>query len=213
MYYEYQTTALSNDADGIFQDQTTAGADTLTLNGDLVSGGVATAGEAAQIVVEGTGDNDEVNITFVGTDSNGFAISETFLLADNNSATSTLAFKTITEAPTVDAAVDGNIEAGWLSSNPGYTKAFRVNGQHSSLNLGALVDVTGTIDIDLEVCLDPPQSFYANSWVADASWVVYAMDGITADTAKLVDIPCNGVRLKINSGTGTAKLRLLQSNG
>ena len=63
----FTTTALTNDANGIFEDQTTAGAATLTLNGALVESGVAycygltgTNAQGQLIAIEGTGNNSGI---------------------------------------------------------------------------------------------------------------------------------------------------------
>jgi hypothetical protein len=63
----FTTTALTNDPDGIFEDQTTAGAGSLTLDGALVESGVAycygstgTTKQGQLIAIEGTGNNSGV---------------------------------------------------------------------------------------------------------------------------------------------------------
>ena len=129
----FTTTALTNDANGIFEDQTTGGAASLSLDGALVSDGVAycygTTGTTKQgqlIAIEGTGNNSGITATITGT-LGGETVTEDLTLANNGTATSAKYYNTVS-AISVDGAVTGNIEGGWLSSstNPAVTLAYKI---------------------------------------------------------------------------------------
>ena len=120
------TIALTDDANGIFEDQTTAGAADLSLDGALVASGVAycygealpTAKQGQLLAIEGTGNNSGVVATITGTFGGGAQVEE-LTLANNGTATSANYWTTVTNIA-VDGAVTGNIEGGWLaaSTNP-----------------------------------------------------------------------------------------------
>jgi hypothetical protein len=137
----FTTTALTNDANGIFEDQTTAGAATLTLNGALVESGVAycygltgTNAQGQLIAIEGTGNNSGITATITGT-LGGATVTETVTLANNGTATSTYYFNTVSSI-TVSGAVTGNIEGGWLSSstNPAVILAVKTDRIQNPFN-------------------------------------------------------------------------------
>ena len=78
MYKQIDIAVLTNDANGIAEDQTTSGAADLSLDGALVSGGIATTtnSTAQMVAIEGTGNNSGITFTITGTDPNGQAHSE-----------------------------------------------------------------------------------------------------------------------------------------
>lgn len=208
--FNYQSTALTNDPNGIFEDQTTAGAGTLSLDGVLVSSGVAVAGEASLVGIGGAGDNTGVNFTVTGFDSNGAVVSDTFAGVNNSTASSLISFKTVSGI-TVDGAITGNVSGGWSSLNPGYGKAYRVNANQGDFKVMLAVKVTGTINYTAQYTPDSPTDTYANSWAVDADW--RSVDGLAAlavDDESNIAFPVHGVRLSINSGTGTAKFKSRQ---
>ena len=101
---------LVDDANGIAEDQTTGAAATLTLDGALVTSGVAiltqitspggfrppkTNDIAMQVTLEGSGNNSGVAFTLTGTDADGKAIIETIQGGNTVAVTTVLFFKTV----------------------------------------------------------------------------------------------------------------------
>lgn len=181
------TATLIDDANGLFEDQTRVGAGALTLNGVLVSGGIAyiygsanTTVQAQKISVEGTGNNSGITITLVGTDAGGAAQTETFTLANNGTATSTLYFRTISSA-TVSGSVTGNIEAGPLSAQGGAIPEFYLDRQQlpGNTSLTAALVSAGSATAQYSVTVRDPQS--ATSYAQDAVW--QTVDGLSAVSA------------------------------
>ena len=70
------TVALTEDANGIAVDQTTAGAADLDLDGVLVTGGIATAAETQSVSIEGAGNSSGITFAITGTDPDGNTLSE-----------------------------------------------------------------------------------------------------------------------------------------
>jgi hypothetical protein len=102
-------------ATAVALSQTLGAAGNLTLNGSLVSGGVATLDAPRRIVVAGTGDNSGITFTITGAgrpqNNGGAAISETITGADDGSASTTQDFATVTKVSS-SGAITGNVTVG-----------------------------------------------------------------------------------------------------
>jgi hypothetical protein len=110
------------DDNGICASQTPAagGVQSLTLNGALVSGGVATMDVPRILSVTSAGDDSGRTFTFTGTDRHGFTITEEVTGGNVAAAYTTKCFKTITGVTTDDdtagAVIVGTSDAmfsGW----------------------------------------------------------------------------------------------------
>ena len=100
------------DPDGIAAAQAVAGPANLTLNGALVSGGVATLDvpRAVQIDSANAGDTTQT-ITVTGTDEYGATLVEAIDLNGTTAVLGKKAFKTVTQMA-ISAATAGNVNAG-----------------------------------------------------------------------------------------------------
>ncbi len=196
------TATLTNDANGIFEDQTTGGAAALVLNGALVSSGVAyaygsanTTPQGQKISIEGTGSNAAFTATVVGTDAGGAAQTETFALVDNGTATSTLYFRTVSSI-TVSGNIDGNIEGGFLSAQGGATREFYLDRQQLPGNAQLTVALVsaGTVTAQYSETMRDPQS--ATSYAQDAVWqTVDGLSAVTATTSSNLAYNANAARI------------------
>lgn len=213
MYDEITTVALKNDPNGIFEDQTTAGAGSLSLNGNDVSGGVAYCYgtsenriQAQKISIEGTGNNSGVVATITGT-AFGATITENLTLANNGTATSTGWFETVTSI-TVDGAVTGNIEGGWLSSNGAVTRPIMCDRRQVPFDQSVSVYLDGTMTYTVEHTSKNPRDEYTIDFSSSATWL--DTDGLTSLTASGDGnhaYPVSATRLNITSYTsGTATI-------
>lgn len=207
----FSVVALDNDANGICVDQTTAGAGDLTLDGALVSGGVATIAMAQIISIEGTGDNSGVVFTITGTNAEGKTVSENVTGANNGTADSTGYFKTVTGI-SVDGAITGNVEIGPLSANGAVTPCHVVNRVQSPFNMSLFVDQTGTLTWTVQHTeSDPFLTTYTNAYSTDATWrSTTGLTSKTADAEGNIAFPVQAVRLNVASGSGTADFTVLQ---
>lgn len=129
-------------ANGVAQAQAVSGAGNLTLNGSLVTGGVAVFDVPRAVSVTSTGAGDTTQTaTVYGTDMYGLAQTET--IAFNGAATipGKKAFKTVTRVA-ISAALAGNGSAG---STDVLGLPYRVNSRNYMLTAwdGAFV-TTGT---------------------------------------------------------------------
>ena len=202
--------ALTNDANGICVDQTTGGAADLTLDGALVSGGVATAAAAQKVSVEGTGNNSGITFTIAGANADGVTISEVLTGANNGTATTTAYFVTVTSIA-ASAAVTGNVEIGWLSANGAVTKSFVTDWTQSPYNQSLFVK-SGTLTYTVQHTEDDPEGTYTSSFSENAEWrSTTDLTALTASNEGNIAFPVRAVRGQITAYTsGTLRLTSIQ---
>ena len=151
---------VADDADGIAQSQTPAGAGNFTLNGTLTSGGVYTNADGGARKITFTSANNESGDTYTitGTDADNRAQTETIAGPNTTTITSSKFWKTITQIAT-NGAASGAITIGVsddLSSNTIPLNRFG--------DVGALLqlDFTGTISITIQATAANPQAAWAD---------------------------------------------------
>lgn len=216
------TTTLINDANGVFEDQTTAGAAFLDLDGALVSGGVAyTYGSAStdkqgqKLSIEGTGSNSAFTATIVGTDPGGAAQTVVLALVDNGAATTAEYWRSI-ESIYVNGEIDGNIEGGFLSANGAALAEFYLDRQqlpgNASLTASLSASGAGTFTAQYSVTVRDPQS--PDSYAATAVWqAVDGLSGVAATTSSTLAYDAVATRLIITAYTsGTITYTVIQGN-
>lgn len=206
---------LTDDANGIFEDQTAGGAGDLTLNGALVSDGVATAAHAQKVSLESTGDLSGVTFTITGTDADGKTITEDLAGPNNSTVDSVNFFKTVTNVA-VDGSVGTNVEGGFLAANGMVTQTVPVDykvGQPIGLYFQL---AAGTMTISAQHTGDSPfdDIFGENDSIQKSGlWLaVTGMSGENASDAALLEIPSRAVRFiqSAGSATGEAVFTLVQ---
>ncbi len=212
------TAALVNGANNIFQDQGGTGVGRMTLNGSLVSGGVAylygatsTQPQGQRISVEGTGNNLGVTLTIVGTGPGGNPVTEVLTLANNGTATTATYFRTVTSI-TRSATITGNIEAGWLSANGAATREFYLDRQQLPGNASLTVAVTGTVTFTAQYSVterDPVELAYAQRAVWQS---VDGLAALSATTSSNLAYPAIATRVLVTAGTGTVVYTVIQGN-
>jgi len=193
-------TALSNDANGIFTDQTGT---SITLDGALVSSGVATASAAQKVSLESTGDESSVNFTIVGTDADGKANSEVLAGPNANTVDSVLYYKTVTSI-TPSASITTAVEGGFLSAS-GAVSASLVPDLTLPPLMSIVVDSCTCTYIIEHTSMNTPSS-------VDQIWFsTVGLDSKTADAESNIVAPVGGVRARISAYTsGSLELIILQ---
>ena len=111
------TKGATADSDGVCQSQQPSAAGNLTMNGTLVSGGVATFDYARPVTVTSDADDFARMFRISGTAANGIVITEDIHGSSENTVRSYLYFKTVTNV-WIDAATVGNISVG-MANIPG----------------------------------------------------------------------------------------------
>lgn len=124
----YQATPVAIATNNVATAQAVAGAGNLTLNGALVSGGIATFDIPRSVQTTSSSASDTTQtVTFYGTDVYGLAVVETLTLNGTAAILGVKAFKTITRIA-VSAVTVGNISAG---SGDKFGLPYRINKKGS----------------------------------------------------------------------------------
>lgn len=197
------------DDDGAAQNQTPSGAGDLTLNGALVTNGVAElcdAGMERQVLVTTASNESAKTITIYGTDANGQAINESMTGPNATTGTTTGYFRTITRVA-VSAAFTGNVKVG--TNGVGATRPVALN-TYGRPEVSIQVDVSGTVNFTVQQTLDDINEVGRTS----VDWFSHPDSALAAATAaaqgNYAYVP-RLVRCKMNSGTGTATMTILQA--
>ena len=197
------------DDDGVAQNQQPSGAADLTLNGALVSGGVATlcaAGMERQVLVTTAANESTKTITIYGTNATGNPISEAITGPNATTGTTTGYFRTITRVA-VSAAFTGNVKVG--TNGVGATRPVNLD-TFGRPEVSIQVDVSGTVNFTVQQTLDSIDTVGRTS----VDWYSHpdaALAGATASAQGNYGYIPAFVRCKINSGTGTATMTLIQA--
>lgn len=193
------------DADGIAVNQTTLGAADLTLNGILVSGGVAQLGSQRKVAGHSTGNIATVIFTVYGTDWAGNSITDTVTGISNTSVSTTLDFLTVTRIA-ASAAVGTNVEFG--TTDVGASQPLVLDRYLDPFNVSLFVDITATVNVTVQYTGDDNVLTSSGPFV----WFDHSdLTGKTADTVGTIISPVSAVRLLTNSGAGSAELTVLQA--
>lgn len=201
--YKRTYTPLTPDTNGVCVDQTAGGAANLTITGALATDGVATMSDdlAHRLSIESAGNLSAVTFTITGTDVDGHAQTEAVTGPNATTVESTSYFKTVTQVA-VDGAVGTNVEIGPVDEAVGPTVVvdYRMKDFEASLGL----DITGTINMDVEVTLDPV--FGAGVYPQQVcTWKNHSvLAGVTATANDNLEYPPRAVRVVLNSYTAGA---------
>jgi hypothetical protein len=203
------------DADGIATAQTPAagGAQNLTLDGALSSGGSYTSGDGAgrQISVTAAANDSARTLTITGTDSDGNAQTETMTGAELNITTTESAkyWNTVTQV-SVDDDTAGNISVGTVDELASRTMSLN---RHASTGALFHFNVTGTIDVTVQVGAFSPTGFATQ---ADMPWMdsnTAALVNATANQLNSIETHATAFRLLVNSYSSGAEVQVYLSQG
>jgi predicted DNA-binding ribbon-helix-helix protein len=148
---------LDVDTNGIAENQTTAGAADLDLDGAQVVDGVwdihavpTTAYSegvgGVRIAIDSAGDVSSVVFTVYGTDQDGIARTETITGVTTSAVNSVTFWQTITRIA-ADAAVGSNVFVGAIDQIVSETLPLNWRNNYSAT---FVVDITGTLQYDIE---------------------------------------------------------------
>lgn len=195
------------DADGIAQAQQPAS--TFTLNGALVSGGVAQLGAPRRVLITTTADETSVTFTVTGANRAGDVLSEDVAGVNNTSTYTALDFYTVTSV-TNSAALAGNVTIG--TNGIGGSPWVRLD-TWALPAVAVQVNVSGTVNYTLQQSLDDPNDPTNPVAAASMVWINSAdttVVGATASAQTNYAFAPRFVRILLNSGSGTATATISQ---
>jgi len=203
---KYTTTTCTPtavDADGVCASQS-PGAGAILINGALAAAGVATFGAAQLVRLTSAGNDAGITFTFIGTDADGNAQSQTVAGTNASNSDTTLYFKTITSI-TKSGATAGAIVVGNLINSVSPTLRTETGINPFNLSLVAeLVSGTATFAADVT---------YGDHNAYPALWIEHAaITGKSATFASTQTAPIAGIRLRLTaSSSGNVRLRCVQA--
>ena len=205
--------AVSN---GIATSQSGSASTPLTLNGSLVSSGIAVldtfnaltnSAPGRRVVIAYTG--TDTSFAIVGTNQSGNTIVDT-AVGSGGSAVSNMDFVTVSSITPVGGGLTG-VTAG--TNGVGASQWWTANWRgYSPISLSAAVElVTGAVNFTLQYTYDDP-----NLLVAGLLFPTPFSDSVIVNQAVTIDggigpAPVKATRILINSGTGEIRCRFVQA--
>ena len=194
------------DDDGIAAAQNPANNADVTLNGALVSGGIAVMDIARRVAITSAGDDTAVTFTIYGTNNRGIAIQESIKGTNTGTAVSTKDYLTVTRIATAGDAVNG-LKIG--TNGQASTPWFPVNHRFRPFNLGFTVALSSgaVLTYTIEHTEDDVQDL---SLIQTGNINVFQHPDIASKSANAdgnYGYPMRAIRLTLNSYTsGSATL-------
>ena len=203
------TMVASND-DAICTAQTPAEAGALTLDGALVSGGVATLDVPRHLLLTTSADESAKTVTITGTDRYGNALTVSTTLPNNSTKIVAYNFKTVTGI-VIDAATAAAIKVGTADA---------LDSQWIPLDWPFSGKTTVTVHLSAGANLtyntySTASDIQANGFVeSDAVTQTVSLLAGNTDVQALLDGPLTALRFGLTSYvTGTATITLLEQEG
>lgn len=195
------------DADGIAQSQTPLAGGALTLNGALVTAGVADLGAPRRVLFTTVGNESGRTFTVTGTDWFGNTITEAVTGPNATTGYTELDFETVTSI-TVDAATANSLTVG--TNGIASTQPIPLD-VHGRPDVSLQIAVTGTINYTVQQTLDP---MFALATSSSPNWFDHPDAELVAETVNrqgnYAYIP-TGTRVLVNSGTGSGTFTVVQA--
>jgi hypothetical protein len=175
----------------------------ISINGSLASGGVASLSQARRVIVTSQGDDTGITFSIVGTDRYGRAQTEVLKGTSGPSTPAQTAhdFLTVTSI-TPSGAVASSVTAGTngTASSDAYIVDWVPNGNLIGINAIA----SGSVTYSVEECYDDfsPAWDQANNtwnWVQDAT-----IKSTSASAHGQLAGPFTAIRITVNSYSGTS---------
>ena len=202
----------SASANNIALSQTTAGAANLTLNGSLVTSGVATLDEPRQVLITNVGNDSAITFTVYGTWIGGQTISETVQGTSGSSVATALDFATVTRVAVSGATSVSGVTVG--TNGVAGSRWIRLDSWADS-NTSIQCNVSGTANYTVQVTMDDPNSPTNPVAVGSVTWInTNDTDAVSAisDIFTNFQFTPTFARILLNSGTGTVAATFAQFN-
>jgi len=190
---------------GIAQSQSLAAGGTLTLNGTLVTGGVANLGSQRRVVITSAGNDAARKATIVGANGTGSARTEIITLGSAAAVVSINDFLTVGTV-SVDGAIASTVTVG--TNGTGSTDCIMPNFHLTPFDVTIDTQVSGSVTYAVEGTQD-------NYWDAVPSpptinvHTIAASGSVAAETTLSTAI--RGFRYTITAGAGTLTAQSTQA--
>lgn len=203
------------DADGIAENQTTAGAANLVLNGalcDLGTAGQFDIGDAyssgvggVKLLIDSAGDISTVVFTITGRDQDGIPITETVTGVTTTAVSTTKYYSQVTNIA-ASAAVGSNVFVGTVTGELA-TKSIGLNDHSHNAATLVVAALAGTCQFDIQQTFDD----ILVDGAATANWITVESNK-SADLTSAASNGATGVRLVFDSYSNGAELQFYVAN-
>lgn len=174
----------------------------VTLNGALVSGGVATLDKPRRILFTSSGNDSGITFTVTGTTFAGNAASETVTGGNATTATTVLDYATVTSI-TASGASAGTVSIG--TSGVAGSQWARLDMWTTGF-VSIQTNVTGTVNYTIQQTLDDPNDPDFPTSLASVNWInsndPAVVSATTSQQSNYIFTP-KFARILLNSGTGS----------
>lgn len=200
----------SGNADGVCESQT-PNAGPFDLDGADVVDGVAVFDAPRRVLITTSSDESAATFVITGTLWNGQVFSESITgIASGTAVETNQSFATVTSV-TISANSAGGITVG--TNGVADSPWLRLD-DYAPSPIAVTVVVDGTVNYDVEISQDDPDSFISPVPIGEMVW----LDALDANlvnesankTGGITFTPC-WVRLTLNSGSGSARMTVVQS--
>ena len=178
----------------------------ITLNGALVSGGVATLTVPAVLTVFSEAATS-VNFVVTGTAPNGASQTETLAVTASGTVTGSLSFATVTSVA-ASAPTSATISLG--NGVPGYTAWIPLDIYTPNQVTNISNKVSGTVNYSVEYTNEDP--FNTGIQQLAVPHPNASLTAATGDETQFTTTLMRAVRLKINSGNGSVRFTCVQQS-
>lgn len=201
-------TLAAASSNNISLSQSLAGAGNLVINGSAASGGVATLDKQRRVIITSAGNDSGITWTVTGTDTTGNSVVDTFTGGNVAAAQSNRDFKTVTQI-TGSGATASTVTAG--TNGVGSSPWTMLSTQASPANTSVAVVVSGAaVNYTVEYTYDPYWNMPSTTPLA-TPFPLQTLSGQTVNGEGTLPWPVAGVRLTVNSGTGTAQMTVVEA--
>lgn len=209
---------------GIALAQTPAAAGPLTLNGSLVTSGVANLVVPQRVGVAASGPSDSaVVFTITGTNGSGAQITDTVTGLSSNTVRSSSDFLTVTSV-TASAATVGTITVGTVGVGSTPWVFDNMESAFWALSVAVVIQA-GALNYTVEHTYDDPNAGQSPGTSGASNWSLEPLSNVPAvawphsvlfsqtknGEGTYANQPIYAHRLTINSGTGRALLQSIQA--
>lgn len=201
----YATGSTTNIANA----QAVVGASAGVINGALSAFGTATLSPAGFVAVFSSGNDNGITITVTGTNRTGVLISETVTGGNGTAVNTTRPFQTVTGF-TTSGSTAGTISLGAAQAGATDWVPMDMYVPNSSSTIDVVA--TGTVNYTVQYTNEGPWSSlnFTGVGLTPYSHPAAALVGASASQIGSTSILMRSVRLMINSGSGSAMMRVLQ---
>jgi len=199
-------------ANNIALSQVVSGASNVTLNGALVSGGVATLDVPRRVLITNVGNDSGITFTVYGTTFGGASVTEVLQGTSGSTVASTVDFKTVTRIATSGSTSVSGITVG--TNGVAGSRWLRLDNW-ADAQTAIQCNATGTVNYTVQVTMDDPNDPVSPVGIASVTWLnTNDGDAVTAvgDVFTNFDWTPSYARLLLNSGSGSVSGTFAQFN-